>query len=145
MIAPKNHVINHVKNLGFKITKQRSIIYEAFFSKKTHRTAEEILHDARKLHKNVSLATVYRTLKLLQNQGLVIAHNFSDGHKFFEPLDHLLHHDHLICQQCGLITEFFNEELEVLQESIAKNHKFTIHHHRMELYGLCHKCRSLEQ
>jgi Fur family ferric uptake transcriptional regulator len=114
-----------------------------FFLQEGHRRAEEILSDVRALSPKVSLATVYRTLKLLQEHGLAESHNFQDGQAFFEPsLGDGGHHDHLICTSCGHILEFVNPTIEKLQIKVAKDHGFLITNHKMELYGLCGKCQN---
>ncbi len=129
---------------GLKLTKQRSAIGEVFFAQVGHRGAEEILHDVRAKDPNVSLATVYRTLKLLQECGLADSHNFQDGQAVFEPcIDGSEHHDHLICTRCGDISEFVNYAIEKLQNKVASEHGFKITNHRMELYGLCAKCQKV--
>jgi Fur family ferric uptake transcriptional regulator len=128
-----------VKDAGLKLTKQRETICEVFFAQEGHRRAEEILHDARHRDNKVSLATVYRTLKLLQEYGFAKAHNFQDGQALFEPaLD--AHHDHLICTSCGQIVEFVDPKIEKLQSKVAREHGFRVTHHKMELYGLCSAC-----
>ena len=130
-----------VKRLGLKLTKQRAVICQVFFSEGSHRSAEEILKEARLLDRRVSLATVYRTLKLLQEYGLADSHNFQDGQALFEPrLDRDEHHDHLICTHCGQIVEFVDDEIEKLQLQVAHAHGYSITSHKMELYGLCKDC-----
>lgn len=132
-----------VRRAGLKLTKQRATICEVFFAQVGHRRAEEILQDARALDAQVSLATVYRTLKLLQEHGLADSHNFQDGQALFEPcFDSDDHHDHLICTNCGHIVEFVDEDIEKLQVRVAKAHGFFITDHKMELYGLCADCQS---
>lgn len=136
-----NFFIDQARHRGIKITSQRKAICSVFFSADTHQSAEQILKRARDLDRRVSLATVYRTLKLLQQHGLARAHNFGDDQALFEPcFKDIDHHDHLICTDCGFIVEFVDEKIELLQEHIAKAHDFTLTHHRMELYGLCKPC-----
>lgn len=131
-----------VKRSGLKLTKQRENICEVFFAQVGHRRAEEILFEARRLDARVSLATVYRTLKLLQEYGFAKSHNFQDGQALFEPsLDDHHHHDHLICTSCGQIVEFVNSKIEKLQTLVANAHGFSVTSHKMELYGLCPLCR----
>lgn len=145
--SDREKIIFHLKEklhrLGLKLTKQREAICEAFFAQIGHCSAEQILKDVRVLDPNVSLATVYRTLKLLQESGLAISHNFQDGQALFEPnfLDSE-HHDHLICINCGYILEFVDDEIEQLQARVATLHKFTLTYHKMELYGLCPSCQA---
>ena len=132
----------YVRRLGLKTTRQREAIALLLFKNSGHMKAEEILEKARALDPRVSLATVYRTLKLLQDCGLVRAHHFGDGQACFEPITEVHeHHDHLICTRCGKIIEFYSEPIERLQESIAKQHGFEVTDHRLELYGLCKKCK----
>jgi Fur family ferric uptake transcriptional regulator len=132
-----------IRRLGLKLTKQREAICEVFFSQSGHRGAEEILRDVRSRDPRVSLATVYRTLKLLQEYGLAESHNFQDGQARFEPrFDDSEHHDHLICTKCGRILEFVNAAIERLQIKVAAEHGFIITNHKMELYGLCGRCQS---
>lgn len=129
------------RSIGLKQTKQREIIVTEFFNKNAHLSADELLTLVRKIDSKISLATVYRTLKLLQECALATAHNFNDNHTRFEPtLDTSEHHDHLICTSCGKIVEFFNQKIEELQKQIAQSYGFTITHHKMELYGSCNNC-----
>lgn len=130
-----------VRRSGLKLTKQREAICEVFFAQEGHRQAEEILSVARSVDPNVSLATVYRTLKLLQHYGFAKAHNFQEDKALFEPTFGADHHDHLICTKCGIIVEFVDPQIEELQMSVAKEHGFVVTNHKMELYGLCAKCR----
>ena len=93
-------------------------------------------HDAR-----VSVATVYRTMKLLHECGLAHARNFGDGQTRYEAAVGRHHHDHLICTRCGTIVEFENDRIEVLQEKVARQHGFQVTSHKMELYGFCEACQ----
>jgi Fur family ferric uptake transcriptional regulator len=141
-----NRLAQRVKDAGLKLTTQRTTILSAFIAHGGHRSAEEILAEVRKIDPKVSLTTVYRTLKILQEYGLATAHNFQDGQARFEPAsdeDH--HHDHLICTSCQKIVEFMNEEIEELQLKVASAHGFVVEHHKMELYGLCAKCQKSRQ
>lgn len=130
-----------VRRAGLKLTKQRETICEVFFSQEGHRQAEEILSEARSVDAQVSLATVYRTLKLLQDYGFAKAHNFQDDKALFEPSFGADHHDHLICTSCNTIVEFVDPQIEELQTKVAKEHGFIVTNHKMELYGLCARCR----
>jgi len=130
------------KMLGLKLTKQREAITKVFFRAGGHRSAEEILSQAREVDARISLATIYRTMKILTDNGLAKAHRFKDGQALFEPnLHEGGRHDHLICTRCNTIIEFFNEEIERLQQMVADEHKFLVTSHRMELYGLCTICQ----
>jgi Fur family transcriptional regulator, ferric uptake regulator len=88
----------------------------------------------------VSLATVYRTMKLLAECGLAVPREFGDGQTRYEP-GRRGHHDHLICTGCGTIVEFENERIEELQMRVARRHGFVIDSHKLEMYGRCPACR----
>jgi Fur family ferric uptake transcriptional regulator len=90
---------------------------------------------------HVSVATVYRTMKLLAESGLAVARRFDDGQTRYEPSGHGDHHDHLICNACGRIVEFENARIEELQLRVARNHGFEVESHKLELYGRCDRCR----
>lgn len=131
-----------VNRLGLKATRQREVIAREFLSQKGHLSAEDLLERVRVLDKGVSLATVYRTLKLLEESGLARSHRFGDEHALFEPkLEDGSHHDHLICLLCGRIIEFVDEQIEKLQEGVARRHQFLSKWHRLELYGHCSSCQ----
>ena len=89
----------------------------------------------------VSVATVYRTMKLLGESGLAHARNFGDGQTRYEPAIGRDHHDHLICTRCGTIIEFENDQIERMQDAVARRHGFKVTSHKMELYGLCKACQ----
>lgn len=96
----------------------------------------------RQLDPQVSLATVYRTMKLLTEVGLASPHRFGDRITRYEPSEHdHEHHDHLICTACNKIIEFVNEKIEHLQHEVAEANGFLVTHHKMELYGLCAQCQ----
>lgn len=131
-----------VNRLGLRATRQREVIAREFLSHEGHLSAEDLLKQVRQIDKGVSLATVYRTLKLLEESGLARSHRFGDEHALFEPkLEEEAHHDHLICLKCGHIVEFMDIEIEKLQEAVAQRHGFSSQWHRLELYGYCSDCR----
>ena len=127
---------------GLKASRQRETIAGVFFRCGGHISVEELLRKVREIEPRVSQATVYRTMKLLHQSGLADERRFHDGFTRYEPKDaDASHHDHLICTGCGKIIEFVNDEIESLQGRVAKDHDFSVTHHRMELYGLCAGCR----
>lgn len=126
---------------GLKNTRQRNLIIDTFFSLDGHLSVEEVWAKVRELDRRVSVATVYRTMKLLQESGLAHARNFGDGQTRYEPAVGREHHDHLICTRCGTIIEFENDQIERLQEAVARRHAFKVTSHKMELYGLCRSCQ----
>ncbi len=126
---------------GLKSTRQRSLILETFFGLEGHLSVEELWAKVRSVDERVSVATVYRTMKLLAESGLAHARNFGDGQTRYEAAVGREHHDHLICTSCGTIIEFENDQIEKLQELIARRQGFRVVSHKMELYGLCRNCQ----
>lgn len=126
---------------GLKHSRQRERIAEIFMGLRGHVSVDELLARARREDRRVSLATVYRTMKLLADGGLAAAREFGDGQTRWEVAAGRAHHDHLICTACGEIVEFTNEQIEALQAAVAKRHGFEVERHRLELYGRCARCR----
>ncbi len=126
---------------GLKSTRQRSLIIDTFFDMKGHLSVEDLWTKVRALDPKVSVATVYRTMKLLNDCGLAHARNFGDGQTRYEAAIGRHHHDHLICTRCQTIIEFENDRIEQLQDAVARKHGFTVTSHKMELYGLCRNCQ----
>jgi Fur family transcriptional regulator, ferric uptake regulator len=119
-------------------TNQREAIVDCFLRSKRHLSIDELLVEVRKKHPRVGYATVYRTLRLLVESGLANSRQFDDGQTRYEVT--AAHHDHLICVKCHLILEFDNDEIERLQEDVAKRlGGFHVLRHKHELYCLCPK------
>ncbi|MEK6527508.1 MAG: Fur family transcriptional regulator [Nitrospirota bacterium] len=138
----KQRLKTFLKEKGFKSTRQRDIIANEFFNSKGHITAEDLYRKIIKKHRDIGFTTVYRTLKLLVKSGLATERVFTDNLTRYEPLSTEDHHDHLICLNCGAITEFEDMKMEKLQEHIANKFGFETIIHRMEIYGYCKKCKS---
>lgn len=126
---------------GLRYTKQRQEIWNELRSSDKHRDAEEILFTLRKRGLKISRATVYRTIDVLVKNNLIDKLDIGDGRAKFEYNDKYLHHDHLICTCCGKIIEFNNNEIEELQNKIAKQHNFKLLHHSHQLFGICKDCK----
>ncbi len=129
-----------VKKRGLKHSSQREQILQVLFLAKEHLTPEEIHQRVKELSPGIGLATVYRTLSFLEKEHLVNSISFGNEGKKYE-LNRGEHHDHMICLECGKILEFYDEELERLQEAVAKNSGFKLLTHEMILYGICPECR----
>ncbi len=127
---------------GLRSTDQRKLIVETFFRAENHVSIEELLAQVRSQDPKVGYATVYRTLKLLAECGVANERRFGDGLTRYELADDATHHDHLICVECGDITEFEEPKIEELQERVAKKYGFALRSHKHELYGICPKCQS---
>ncbi len=138
----KERLKTFLKEKGFKSTRQRDIIATEFLKTSRHITVEDLYRKISRKHKEIGFTTVYRTLKLLTKSGLAAERVFADNLTRYEPLTAEEHHDHLICLQCGAITEFENTRIEKLQERIASDIGFKTVAHKMELYGHCRNCTS---
>ena len=127
------------KNL--KHSEQRKEILYIFLNIDKHLTANELYRTVQKKYLTVGYATIYRTLKLLCECGLCRELRFEDGTTRYEHLYGHQHHDHLICTKCGRFVEVIDPEIEKLQEKLIKQHDFYPQRHRMELYGVCKRCK----
>ncbi|NOZ89736.1 MAG: transcriptional repressor [Epsilonproteobacteria bacterium] len=135
-----------LKSNKLKYTKQRELILEIIYNNKGHFTPEDIYNLIKQNYPNVTLgiATVYRTLTLLEASGIVSSISFGvQGKKYEFGLTE--HHDHLVCIECGGIEEFFDETIEKQQEEIAKKFNFQMHDHIMKIVGICKRCQEKKQ
>ena len=131
----------YLSEKGFKSTRQRKLITDLFFATGGHQSVEELWAKVRETDHKVSVATVYRTMKLLAESGFAHARNFGDGQTRYESALGRHHHDHLICTRCGTIIEFENDRIEAMQDIVARRHGFRVQSHKMELYGICRECQ----
>lgn len=131
-----------IKSNGLKYTSQREVILEALYSNHEHVTPESLLQAIQEKYPdlNIGIATIYRTLALLENSDLVSSISFGAQGKKYE-LGHKHHHDHMICTSCDEIIEFVNQDIERLQEEVAKKISFHITSHTMQIFGLCKNCQ----
>lgn len=134
---------DHVVRNKLKSSTRRELILETLAAMGRHITAEELLRAVRDRDARIGAATVYRTLRVFQESGIVIERRFEGGATRFELVGD--HHDHLICTSCGTIVEFEDEAIEREQSRVAVAHGFDLHSHRHELYGVCAACRKAQQ
>jgi Fur family ferric uptake transcriptional regulator len=132
---------NYIGERGLRHSKQRIHILDVFLKTEKHLTTEELHNLVQKKYPSIGIATVYRTLKLLSDCGLSRELKLEDGTTRYEHLYEHEHHDHLVCTQCGALVEVFDAKIEKLQEKLALTHGFKIQSHKLELYGVCRKCR----
>jgi len=130
-----------MRKKGLKITPQRIAVLEEIIKDKGHRESEEIYHAIKIRKTYVSRATVYRTLDILIQNNFVRKLNLGDGRARYESKIDSLHHDHLICNKCGKIIEFVDEDIEQLQEKVANNFQFSLQRHIHHLFGICKECQ----
>ncbi|MEM7613629.1 MAG: Fur family transcriptional regulator [Pseudomonadota bacterium] len=125
---------NILRKAGLRITRPRQVILEILSQTDDHPDASEIFQRAVKQDAQISLATVYRTMKVLEETGAIQRHAFGDGPARFEQTGEA-HHDHLIDVDTGDVIEFTSDRIEALQNEIAERLGYEIVHHRLELYG----------
>ncbi len=120
---------------GLRMTGQRRVIAKVLEDASDHPDVEDLYKRASKIDSHISIATVYRTVKLLEETGMLERHEFRDGRARYEIVPEN-HHDHLIDLKTGKVIEFTNEEIERLQEKIANELGYKLVDHRLELYGI---------
>lgn len=125
---------------GLKVTEQRKLIAKVIFESSDHPNVEEVYLRASRIDKNISLATVYRTVSLLEGYGIIEKLDFQDGKARYEQkITKDAHHHHLIDLESGKIIEFQDDELEKLKIKIAEKLGYTLVDHRLELFGIKNK------
>ena len=127
-------LVDALKKEGLRFTEQRKSIWDEITSSDDHREAEDIFLSLRKKNINVSRATVYRTIDVLVKNNLVRKLDIGDAPSKYENKIDSHHHDHMICLETGDIIEFYNEELENLQDEIAKKHGYKVVRHVHQLF-----------
>ncbi|KUK99366.1 MAG: Ferric-uptake regulator [Parcubacteria bacterium 32_520] len=137
------------RGCGYRITIPRQIILEVLDESKGHLSAEDIYLKVYKIYPAIGLTTVYRTLELLFNMGLVFKFDFGDGRARYEltrGAKEPSHHHHLICTNCGRIidyTDFIDEEIELIkkiEKELSQKYNFAIKNYTIQFYGLCDRC-----
>ncbi len=127
-------LIDKCAEKGLKMTGQRKVIAQVLSQANDHPDVEMLYERASQEDANISIATVYRTVKLFEEAGIIEKHDFGDGRARYEAADDEEHHDHLIDLRSGKVIEFTNEQIEKLQEEVARKLGYKIVDHRLELY-----------
>lgn len=128
------------KERGVRLTTQRRLVVRRAASH-LHFTAEELVADVQKLDPTVARGTIYRTLILLDEVGILDKHHFRYGPPYYEVTLGKSHHDHLMCITCGEIIEYEEPRVEKIQEEIVKRFGYQLESHSHKLYGLCPRCQ----
>lgn len=132
----------YLREQNLPVTHQREAIAGIVFSSEAHLSVEEIEASLRRAGERIGKATIYRTLDLLVRSELVEEHDFNEGFKRYEHrLSRQPEHEHLICLECGEVTEFKSAEIGGIKNRIATERGFRPVRHRLEIYGLCAACR----
>ena len=122
-------------NKGVKLTEQRKIIAKIMSDADDHPDVDELYKRVSKIDSKISIATVYRTVKLFEESGILTKHEFKGGKARYEELNES-HHDHLIDVKSGEIIEFVDNEIEKLQKKVADKYGYKLVDHKLELYGI---------
>ena len=130
-----NSIEEKCKNKGVRLTDQRKVIAQVMTDSNDHPDVYELHKRISEVDKKISIATVYRTVKLFEESGILAKHEFKGGKARYEELNEG-HHDHLIDVKSGEIIEFVDEEIEKLQEKIAAKYGYKLVDHKLELYGV---------
>ena len=128
------HLVEVLRKEGLRYTSQRQAVWDEIKKSEEHRDAEDIYLQLKSNNHNVSRATVYRTIDVLVKNQMVRKMDLGDGRSLFEPRIDDEHHDHMICLDTGKIIEFFDEELEDLQDKIAEKHGYKVVRHVHQLF-----------
>jgi Fur family ferric uptake transcriptional regulator len=140
----KKRFIDFLERKNLRLTAQRQAIIQTAFSTRRHFTAEQLLEWSRGRDKSVSRATVYRTLPLLTESGLLREMDFGKDYKFYDP-NYAQHprHNHIICQDCEKIVEFESEKIEKLENEISHRLGFSVKTHRLQITASCKEFKKL--
>ncbi|MFN8547980.1 MAG: transcriptional repressor [Candidatus Eisenbacteria bacterium] len=133
---------NHLTTQSLRMTRQRERLLKAVLQAPRHFEAEDLIKTLREREGNVSRATVYRTLSLLEECGVLRKSLFGHNRHFYESVIGRHHHDHLVCMRCGKIQEFEEPKIEQLQEEICGRFGFEMTDHVHEIFGNCETCRA---
>lgn len=138
--AQLKSIEDFMRSKGFKLTRPRRRVVEKLLAVKGHVSADELIDLLRKGGTPVSRATVYRTLGIVSQSGLIDGHDFDGGRRVYEPMVGRAHHDHLFCITCGKVIEFEEEAIERLQDMVVARYRFTPVYHSHKIFGYCEAC-----
>ena len=140
--TPRELFTNFLKAGGYRITPERYVVLGAVLASKGHFDADELYFRMKSAGHKVSRATVYNTLDLLITCGFISKYRFAENHSRYEKVFGRPHHDHLICLECGEITEFVNDKISLVQAEICKEKRFRPQSATFQIFGVCVKCQS---
>ena len=137
---PHEQFVSYLRSEGMNITPERLNILDEVLAQKGHFKIEDIIEKMSCAVKSISRATVYRSIKTIEEAGLIKYIRSINDEKIYEVQKE--HHDHMICESCGKIIEFHDHDLERLQDSICESYGFMPKRHTMKIFGICEKCKN---
>lgn len=145
MVIDERVFERRLRDRGLRVTWERRAILREIFRNASHFDADSLLARLRSGRRPVSRATVYRTLGHLVETGLIRRVGTGERHARFEPCVGEQHHEHMICDVCGGVLEFVQEEIERLQMEVCRRHRFRPISHTLQIHGVCHDCQRREE
>ncbi|MBT3236679.1 MAG: transcriptional repressor [Bdellovibrionales bacterium] len=136
----RDKFINYLKEHGYSCSKSRLKLFDLVHSIHHHFDSEELVKIANENKLQISRATIFRNLVLLEEAGFIKKVQFTDRHTHYEHIYGHKVHDHMICVKCGVVVEFFKRSIQVALEEVASEHSFVAHSHKLEIMGHCKKC-----
>lgn len=134
---------HYLKEKNLRCSSRRDLIFEHILNMCQHFTIDELYHQIAMSDPEIGIATVYRTINLLIDAGVLVEHQFGDKRGVFEVISHSSDwHGHLICQKCGAIIEMKLPAFQEIEKQIQKQHNFEVKNLKFEIYGICNKCKS---
>ena len=140
VVQERQRFIQFVRDRGLRLTAERLALFDEIYEQHGHIDAEQLLESMKAHGLKTSRATVYRTLDLLVECGLVRKHNLGGSRHLFEHVHVGLSHDHLVCRTCGRVVEFVSPGIEALQIEICRAHSFDPDSHSLQILGVCTEC-----
>ncbi|HEY6192812.1 MAG TPA: Fur family transcriptional regulator [Bacteroidota bacterium] len=140
--AAKDILIQYLEEKKLRPTRERFLLLDEIMHTGGHFDADDLFAKLNAKGVQVSRATVYNTLDLLVDCGLISRYRFGENHSRYEKAFGRPRHDHLICLECGDIIEFVNDKLDKLQQEVCSEHKFKPHNSTLQIFGVCQACQS---
>ena len=140
--SAKDTLQRYLKEKKLRPTRERSLLFEEIMRNSGHFDADELYRTAKARGLKISRATVYNTLDLLVDCGLISKYRFGENHTRYEKVLGKPRHDHLICLECGDIIEFVHERLDKIQRDVCEEKKFKPRNSTLQIFGICSKCQS---
>ena len=140
-MKPSGDIFSRLSELGYRLTPQRMMIVSAIQNSNDHISAEEIFTQVVARYPHINISTVYRTLELLKELGLVMETDLGEGRVRYHPADKG-HHHHLVCQECGAIIDLDESALSALKDTLLREYRFRADLRHLAIFGRCAGCNT---